>query len=148
MYFKDIYYQSRVSKLSAAVVLITIGMMDYGPNDSSAIFGATEVLGVTPMEFFLHYEGYVCAVVILVMAVFYSVYFKYMDKKEFGTNVAVQSAEALSFSPKDYGVPVYYGLFPLIPLVLVIAFSLTSVSMDIITANLLYLSATSSIQRV
>ena len=82
-----------VSKLSAAVVLITIGMMDYGPNDSSAIFGATEVMGVTPMEFFLHYEGYVCAVVIVVMAVFYAVYFKYMDKKEFGINAAVQNAE-------------------------------------------------------
>lgn len=126
-----------VSKLSAAVVLITIGMMDYGSNDSSAIFGATEVMGVTPMEFFLHYEGYVCAVVIVVMAVFYAVYFKYMDKKEFGINAAVQNAETLNFSPRDYGVPVYYGLFPLIPLVLVIVFSFTSVSMDIITANLI-----------
>lgn len=125
-----------VSKLSAAVVLITIGMMDYGPNDSSAIFGATEVLGVTPMEFLLHYEGYVCAAVILVMAVFYAIYFKYMDKKKFGNSAATQNAQELAFSPRDYGVPVFYGLFPLIPLVLVIAFSFTSVSMDIITANL------------
>lgn len=126
-----------VSKLSAAVVLITIGMMDMGPNDSSAIFGATEVLGVSPMEFFLNYEIYVCATVILVMAVFYAVYFKYMDKKEFGTAAAVQNAELLTFSPRDYGVPVFYGFFPLIPLVLVVAGSFSSVKLDIITANLI-----------
>ncbi|MDD3253233.1 MAG: C4-dicarboxylate transporter DcuC [Lachnospiraceae bacterium] len=126
-----------VSKLSATVVLIAIGMMDWGPNDSSAIFGATDVLGVTPMEFFLNYEIYVCVAVIVVMAIFYAVYFKYMDKKEFGESAATQTIDASSFSPRDYGVPLFYGFFPLIPLILVIAGNITSVNFDIITANVI-----------
>lgn len=89
-----------VSKLSAAVVLITIGMMDYGPNDSSAIFGATEVLGVTPMEFFLHYEGYVCAVVILVMAVFYSVYLNIWIKRNLEQMWLYRAQKRLAFLRK------------------------------------------------
>lgn len=126
-----------VSRLSATVVLITIGMLDMGPNDSSAIFGATEVMGISPMEFFLHYEGYVCLTVVAVMAVFYAVYFRYMDKKEFGQGQAAKETAAV-FSPRDYGIPLFYGLFPLIPLVLVVAFSFSkTISVDIITANVI-----------
>lgn len=132
-----ILIQLGVSKISAAAVLITIGMLDMGPNDSSAIFGATEVMGITPMDYFLNYEGLVGGIVVVSMAVFYAVYFRYMDRKEFGANTA-DAREVKQFSPKDFGVPVYYGLFPIIPLILVVIFSFSStVEMDIITANLI-----------
>lgn len=126
-----------VSKVSAAAVLITIGMLDMGPNDSSAIFGATEVMGITPMDYFMNYEILVGGAVILIMAVFYAVYFKYMDKKEYG-ETKTGSGGIVEFSPKDFGIPVFYGVFPLIPLALVVIFSFAdTINMDIITANLI-----------
>lgn len=132
-----ILIQLGVSKVSVAAVLITIGMLDMGPNDSSAIFGATEVMKISPMNYFLSYEGKVGAVVIIIMAVFYAIYFSYLDKKEFGENTSV-TREIKEFSPKDFGVPLFYGIFPIIPLVLVVATSFqTAIKMDIITANLI-----------
>lgn len=126
-----------VSKVSAAAVLITMGMLDMGPNDSSAIFGATEIMGISPMDYFLNYELLVGGAVVLIMAVFYAVYFRYKDKKEFG-EIKAQKGGVTEFSPKDFGVPVFYGFFPLIPLVLVVIFSFVeTISMDIITANLI-----------
>ena len=98
-----------VSKVSAAAVLITIGMLDMGPNDSSAIFGATEVMGISPMDYFMNYEILVGGSVILIMAVFYAVYFKYMDKKEYG-ETKTGSGGIVEFSPKDFGIPVFYGI--------------------------------------
>lgn len=132
-----ILVQLGVSKLSATAVLITIGMLDMGPNDSSAIFGATDVMGITPMEYFLNYEILVGAVIVLIMAVFYAVYFRYMDKKEFG-GLTASKEEVKHFSARDYGVPAFYGLFPLIPLVLVAVFSfIPTIEMDIITATVI-----------
>lgn len=132
-----ILIQLGVSKVSVAAVLITIGMLDMGPNDSSAIFGATEVMKISPMNYFLSYEGKVGAVVIIIMAVFYAIYFSYLDKKEFGENTSA-TREIKEFSPKDFGVPLFYGIFPIIPLVLVVATSFqTAIKMDIITANLI-----------
>lgn len=132
-----ILIQLGVSKVSAAAVLITIGMLDMGPNDSSAIFGATEVMKVSPMEYFLSYESKVGFVVILLMAIFYSFYFKYLDKKEYGeTNSSANNLK--EFSPRDFGVPLFYGIFPIIPLVIVVLSSFQhSFKLDIITANLI-----------
>lgn len=132
-----ILIQLGVSKVSAAAVLITIGMLDMGPNDSSAIFGATEVMKVSPMEYFLSYESKVGFVVILLMAIFYSFYFKYLDKKEYGeTNSSANNLK--EFSPRDFGVPLFYGIFPIIPLVIVVLSSFQhNFKLDIITANLI-----------
>lgn len=131
-----ILIQLGITKVSAAAVLITVGMLDMGPNDSSAIFGA-EVMKIAPMDYFLSYEGRVGAVVIVVMAIFYSVYFKYLDKKEFvEKNIEIENIK--NISPRDHGVPLFYGLFPLIPLILVVITSFQkSLKVDIITANLI-----------
>lgn len=132
-----ILVQLGVSKVSATAVLITIGMLDMGPNDSSAIFGATEVMGISPMEYFLNYEILVGAIIVIFMAIFYAVYFRYKDKKEFG-GLTASTEEIKHFSAKDYGVPAFYGLFPLIPLVLVAVFSfIPTIELDIITATVI-----------
>lgn len=132
-----ILIQLGVSKASAAAVLITIGMLDMGPNDSSAIFGATEVMKISPMEYFVSYESKVGIVIILVMAVFYSFYFKYLDKKEYGAS-STATNNIKEFSPRDFGVPLFYGFFPLIPLIIVVLSSFQhSFKLDIITANLI-----------
>ena len=130
--------QLGVSRLSAAAIMVTIGMLDMGPNDSSAIFGANEVMKVTPMEYFLNYEILVGMCIVGVLAIVYPLYFKYLDKKENGGVDPVQAGEIKTFSPRDYGVPLFYGFFPVIPLLLVVVFSfIPSIKMDIITANVI-----------
>ena len=132
-----ILIQLGVSKVSAAAVLITIGMLDMGPNDSSAIFGATEVMKISPMEYFLSYESKVGMIIIAVMAIFYAAYFNYLDKKEFGEQ-NTNTQEVKQFSPRDFGIPLFYGVFPIIPLVIVVIGSFQkTVKLDIITANLI-----------
>lgn len=42
-----------ISKLSAATVMIMCGFVDWGPNDSSAIFAAENVVGMPMMNYFL-----------------------------------------------------------------------------------------------
>lgn len=132
-----ILVQLGVSKVSATAVLITIGMLDMGPNDSSAIFGATEVMGISPMDYFLKYEVLVGGIIVIFMAIFYAIYFRYKDKKEFG-GLTASTEEIKHFSAKDYGVPAFYGFFPLIPLILVAVFSfIPTIEMDIITATVI-----------
>lgn len=132
-----ILIQLGVSKVSATAVLITIGMLDMGPNDSSAIFGATEVMKISPLEYFLQYESKVGFIIIIVMSIFYAIYFKYLDQKEFGV-LKISTEEINNISPKSFGVPLFYGIFPIIPLVIVILGSLyEEIKLDIITANLI-----------
>ena len=54
-----------VSKLSAAAACVAIGGMDLGPNDSTGIFAATEILNCTPMDWFTNYELIIGPVIIV-----------------------------------------------------------------------------------
>ena len=125
-----------VSKVSCAAVIVSIGALDLGPNDSTTIFGASDIMNTTPMEFFMDYEIIVGPAVILAVAVFYALYFRYMDRKEFGGLVVPQDQG--SEEAGELGVPKFYGIFPLIPLTLVVVFSfIDSVNMDVITAHVI-----------
>lgn len=124
-----------VSRVSCAAVMVSIGALDLGPNDSTTIFGASDIMNTTPMEFFVNYEGIIGPVVILSIAVFYAVYFSYMDRKEFGGLTPMETSQV---EAADSQVPGFYGLFPLIPLTLVVVFSFVDgVKMDVITAHII-----------
>lgn len=126
-----------VSKISAASVCVALGGMDLGPNDSTGIFVSTDILDITPLEFFINYESIVAPIVIVCVAVFISIYFWHMDKKEFGGLVFSEDAQK-ELKISDLGVPAFYGVFPLIPLILVVAFSFVDgVKMDVITAHII-----------
>ena len=74
-------------------------------------------------------------VVILSIAVFYAVYFSYMDRKEFGGLTPMETSQV---EAADSQVPGFYGLFPLIPLTLVVVFSFVDgIKMDVITAHII-----------
>lgn len=125
-----------VSKVSAASVCVALGGMDLGPNDSTGIFVSTDILDCTPMEFFLNYESVIAPIIIVCVAIFISIYFCQMDKKEFGGLTFSEDVQA-EMKISDLGVPAFYGLFPLIPLVLVVAFSfIDGIKMDVITAHI------------
>ncbi len=126
-----------VSKISAASVCVAIGGMDLGPNDSTGIFAASDILNCTPMEWFTNYEILIGPIIIVCVGIFFGFWFQYMDKKEFGGLVIPKEATT-DMKIADLGVPAFYGIFPLIPLTLVVVFSfIDGVKMDVITAHII-----------
>lgn len=126
-----------VSKISAAATFVAIGGMDLGPNDSTGIFAASDILNCTPMEWFVNYELIVGPAIIICVGIFIAFYSQYMDKKEFGGLVIPEDAKQ-DVKISDLGVPAFYGIFPLIPLTLVVVFSfIDGVTMDVITAHII-----------
>ena len=123
-----------ISKLSAATVMIMCGFVDWGPNDSSAIFAAENVVGMPMMNYFLTYQGKAAAILILICAVFLPIYLRHMDKKDASTG----SVAAKTEMPRDSSCPACYAVLPIVPLVLITVFSfIPSIKMDVVTANLL-----------
>ena len=134
-----------VSKLSAAAACVAIGGMDLGPNDSTGIFAATEILNCTPMDWFTNYELIIGPVIIVCVGIFMGIWFQYMDKKEFGGLVIPEEAKE-DMKISDLGVPAFYGVFPLIPLTLVVVFSFVDgIKMDVITAHIIVLISVASV---
>ncbi len=126
-----------VSRVSAAGACIMIGGMDLGPNDSTTIFASTDILDVTPMEFFTQYEIVIGPIIMVCVGIFLAIYSSYMDKKEFGGLVFSEDAKKET-SISELGVPAFYGVFPLIPLTLVVIFSFVDgINMDVITAHII-----------
>ena len=123
-----------ISKLSAATVMIMCGFVDWGPNDSSAIFAAENVVGMPMMDYFLTYQGKTAAILILICAVFLPIYLRHMDKKDVSAGGTVAKAQM----PQDASCPACYALLPIVPLVLITVFSfIPSISLDVVTANLI-----------
>lgn len=126
-----------VSKVSAAAACVALGGMDLGPNDSTGIFVSTDILDCTPMEFFLEYEIIIAPIIIVCVAIALSFYSWHMDRKEFGGLVFDEAAKEEK-KISDLGVPAFYGIFPLIPLTLVVVFSfIDGITMDVITAHII-----------
>ena len=123
-----------ISKLSAATVMIMCGFVDWGPNDSSAIFAAENVVGMPMMDYFLTYQGKTAAILILVCAVFLPIYLRHMDKKDISAGGTVTKAQM----PQDASCPACYAMLPIVPLVLITVFSfIPSINLDVVTANLI-----------
>ncbi len=126
-----------ISKKSAAVVVIMSSFVDWGPNDSSAIFAGENVVGIPMMEYFLTYQAKTAIALILLCAVFLPFYLKRMDKKEGAAGGSIKQAAEV----QDSNCPAPYAVLPLIPLILVTIFSFVpSVDMDVNTANLIGMS--------
>lgn len=126
-----------ISKLSAATTLIMCGFVDWGPNDSSAIFAAEKVVGMPMMDYFLTYQGKVCVVLIILCAVFLPIYLHHMDKKD-GVAPEGQVQQAQTEEPD---CPAFYAVLPIVPLVLITVFSfIPTIKLDVVPANLIGLT--------
>ena len=124
-----------VSRLSCVSAIIMCGFLDEGLNDSSAIFTAG-VMGMSPADYFLQYEGKIGLITIAICAVVIPLYFKFRDKKEFGG--LVFDDEVTEGTKEEDKRPAVYGFLPIIPLVLIVSFNfIPSVKMDVITANII-----------
>lgn len=130
-----------ISKKSAAVVVIMSSFVDWGPNDSSAIFAGEQVVGIPMMEYFLTYQAKTTIILILLCALFLAFYLKRMDQKEKNINGGLAAGEKKVAALKDSDCPTIYAVLPVIPLVLVTVFSFVpSIKVDVNTANLIGMS--------
>lgn len=124
-----------ISKLSAATTLIMCGFVDWGPNDSSAIFAAEKVVGMPMMEYFLTYQGKLCVILIILCAIFLPIYLHYMDKKDLAENAGEMTTVA---EEKHPDCPAFYAVLPVVPLVLITVFSfIPDIKLDVVPANLI-----------
>lgn len=125
-----------VDKLSAVATLFLSGCMDWGVNDGACIFGAETVLGIPVFEYFSKYQLLPAIANIAVTCLIIVLYFQYKDKKAGKTSkIDIQNNEE---DPDVKALPAIYALFPAIPLLLVIGFSLfTNIKMDVFTANVI-----------
>ena len=124
-----------ISKLSAAVTIIMCGMVDWGPNDSSAVFAAEDIVGMPVMKYFLTYQGKLAVILILICAVLLPIYLRYMDKKD---QSKLDGKEVKAPEPEDVNCPAIYAVLPVVPLVLITIFSfIPSIKLDVVTANLI-----------
>lgn len=122
-----------ISKISAATVMLFAGFLDWGPNDSSAIFAAETVAGMPIMEYFMTFQGKVAGILIVAFAIILPVYLSRIDKKK-----GVQAGGCKEIEVEEVNCPVLYAILPVVPLVLVTVFSfIESIKMDVITANLI-----------
>lgn len=123
-----------ISWISAATVMVMSGFVDWGPNDSSAIFAAEKVVGMPMMKYFLTYQAKTAITLILICAVLLPIYLYYMDKRALGDKGELGKKEAL----EKVDCPAVYALLPLIPLALVTIFAfIPSIEVDVVTANLI-----------
>lgn len=128
-----------ISKLSAATVMIMCGFVDWGPNDSSAIFAAENVVGIPMMEYFITYQGRAAVILIILCAIFLPIYLKHMDKKSLeSTRGHVENGP----KPENVNCPGFYAVLPIVPLILITVFSFVpSIKLDVVSANLIGMTA-------
>ena len=108
-----------ISKLSSAVVIVLCGFLDWGPNDSAAIFAAEKVSGMQMVDYFFGYQAKVAFALIAICAIVLPIYCRWIDKKQLSNEDT--KAEIDSLEQKD--CPTLYAILPLVPLLLIIIVS-------------------------
>jgi DcuC family C4-dicarboxylate transporter len=125
-----------ISPLSAATAVVMGSFIDWGPNDSSAIFAAEKVVGIPMIDYFLRWQLPACLILIAVCAIFLPLWLSRCDKKN-------QQAGSIGLQGKvveDSNCPAWYALFPIAPIVLIVVFAfIPTITLDVTTANLLCL---------
>ena len=127
-----------VSHLSAAAVIASAACLDLGPA-SGASNMAAEMAGLEPMTYFIKYQVPIMAVVIPLVTVTHYLVQKYFDKKD-GFVANKNDASAQEDDTTAAGVPKFYALLPLFPLVLLLLFNelvITSIKMNVVTAMMM-----------
>lgn len=118
-----------IPPLIAAAVMCLI-CIDWGPNDGSTIFAA-EVSEIPVVQFFTNHQFVVVACIMVVLAIMIPFYYSWVSRREGLEDAEHETSEVV----EDVDCPGYYVLFPLIPLALVLVFSIWPVvPMDVITA--------------
>jgi DcuC family C4-dicarboxylate transporter len=132
-----------VRPVAAAAVIGTTACLDLGPA-SAASNVAAEVIGITPIEYFIRHQLEVTLFIVPVIAALHYFWQRWCDRREgdgAGADAAIETAAADSEAAKP---PAAYALLPILPLVLLFVFSpllVQSIQLDVVTAMLISLAA-------
>lgn len=127
-----------VSKLAATAMIGTASCLDLGPGSGNANLAAkTAEMDVS--VYFAKYQVPVAIVVMMVIAVLHYLVQKWFDKNA-GHVIKVTAQQAAATDEEENLPPTIYAILPILPLVLILAFSelfISSIKMDVITAMLI-----------
>ena len=133
-----ILIQIGVKKKTAVSTVVLSGAFDIGPACPVSTY-VVKLDGIasetTISEFFVHQQLPVTVITILVVIAVFLVISIKEDKKDGSVAEAGETQD-----PKALGIPMFYALFPMIPLVLVLVFSklvIGSIVMSVTAANIL-----------
>jgi len=133
--------QLGVRPVAAAAVIGTTACLDLGPASPAANVTA-EVIGISPIEYFVQYQLKVSAVVVPVVASLHYFWQRRCDRRETDTQPD-ESLELPDTGDNQVSVPASYALLPVLPLVLLFVFSpllVTTIRLDVVTAMLISLA--------
>ncbi|MFW5438768.1 C4-dicarboxylate transporter DcuC [Paenibacillus apiarius] len=120
-----------MSSLTAGAIIATTATIMPTPLGADSVVAA-ENLGINLVEYVFSYHAKISIPVLLIMAVVHYFWQKYMDKRQQGTLRHEINDEKLVV--KNDLPPAYYGLLPILPLILVLLFGLiiTSVKLGLV----------------
>lgn len=130
-----------VRPVAAAAVIGTTACLDLGPA-SPVSNVAAEVIGISPIEYFVRYQLLVAAVVVPVVAALHFFWQRWCDRREPGES----TVEVLDLPDEDDGqsaVPGVYAFLPVLPLALLVIFSplvVKTIQLDVVTTMLISLA--------
>lgn len=130
-----------VRPVAAAAVIGTTACLDLGPA-SPASNVAAEVIGISPIEYFVIHQLKVAAVVVPVIAALHFFWQRWCDQREADEDPG-QLLEITNTEHDQTPVPLIYALLPILPLLLLFVFSplmVTSIRLDVVTAMLISLA--------
>lgn len=132
-----------VRPVAAAAVIGTTACLDLGPASPAANVAA-EVIGVTPIEYFVLYQIKLAAVVVPVVAALHFVWQRWCDQHEPESAPSPDTSDGPESASEDQvRVPAVYALLPLLPLLLLFVFSplmVQSIRLDVVPAMLISLA--------
>ena len=130
-----------IRPVAAAAVIGTTACLDLGPA-SPASNVAAEVVGISPIEYFALYQIKVAAVVIPVVAALHFFWQRWCDGRDDSAGKdSLSGVSAATEGQED--TPAFYALLPVLPLVLLLAFSplfMDTIRVDVVTAMLISLA--------
>lgn len=125
-----------VSKAGATAMIATASCLDLGPASGNSVLAARNS-GMDVAMYFAEYQIPIGILVTLSAAIAHYFTQQYFDKKE---GHIVEKSEVVATSEHNIEVPTIYALLPVLPLVLILAFSqlwISWIKMDVITAMII-----------
>lgn len=128
-----------MSRITAASVVLIGSSFDWGPADAvtSVLLTNSEGAGanISLSDFAFDYQFKVFPIAIIVTIVFLCFISKRLDKKD-----GFEPEQMETQNPKDLGLPMYYAVLPVLPLIFMILFSkfiISSISISAFAASII-----------
>lgn len=109
-----------VSRLTALSVISAATIFDMGPGSANSL-RASELIGMDLVEYFVGHQLLLVGLTTVVVMAAYYFTSRHYDRKDLAAGRQIYDTQASVASKPD--VPLYYAVFPILPLVILIVFS-------------------------